>query len=170
MSNIIILSLEFSMRKIHFKKLMAALVLPQLAGSLGAIFTRESVETWYQQLIKPSLNPPSWVFAPVWTTLFLLMGFAFYLVWVSPQDNARRKTGLSLFCLHLGVNTLWSFLFFGLQSPFWAFMDIIVLWIMITLLVRIFWSLDLWAGVMLVPYLLWVSFAAFLNYEIWRMN
>ncbi len=158
------------MGKIHFKKLAIALILPQLAGGLGAIFTKETVSTWYQQLIKPSLNPPSWVFAPVWSTLFLLLGLAFYLVWVSPDNTPKRKTALFLFCVHLGVNTLWSFLFFGLRSPFWAFIDILVLWGMITLLVRIFWCVDPRAGIMLIPYLLWVSFASLLNYKIWRLN
>jgi translocator protein len=158
------------MKKINLNKFVIALILPQLAGALGAIFTRESVMTWYQKLIKPSFNPPAWVFAPVWTGLFFLMGLAFYIIWVSSENIARRNTALTIFCVHLGVNTLWSFLFFGLRSPFWAFIDIMVLLSLIIVLVRLFWSLDRWAGIMLVPYLLWVAFASFLNYEIGCLN
>lgn len=158
------------MVKMNWKKLLVAMILPQFAGVIGSVFTRESVATWYQQLNKPLLTPPSWVFAPVWTTLFLLMGWSFYLILVSGQGKTGRATAISLFCVHLAVNTLWSFLFFGLRSPFWAFIDIIVLWGMIALLVRIFWGINRWAGAMLIPYLLWVSFAFFLNYGLWMMN
>lgn len=158
------------MRKIYWKRLIVALALPQCAGGLGAVFTRESVATWYRQLAKPQLNPPSWVFAPVWTALFLLMGLAFYLVLVSTRSGEKRRAGVILFCAHLAVNTLWSILFFGLRSPFWAFIDIIVLWIMIVLLILIFRAIDRLAGFLLIPYWLWVSFAAYLNYTVWKMN
>lgn len=158
------------MRKIHWKKLIVSLILPQCVGGVGSIFVRESVMTWYQQLTKPSLTPPGWVFAPVWTTLYLLMGLSFYLVLVSTQSDVKRRIAAVFFCAHLAVNALWSILFFGLRSPFLALIDIVVLLGMITLLVRIFWSINRWAGVMLVPYLSWVAFASFLNYGIWKMN
>ncbi len=158
------------MKKMNWKKFLIALILPQCAGAVGSIFTRESVATWYPQLNRPLFTPPSWVFAPVWTTLFLLMGWAFFLILSSDHEKTRRGIAISLFCIHLAVNILWSFFFFGLRSPFWAFVDISILWGMIALLVRIFWGINRWAGVMLVPYFLWVSFASFLNYGLWRMN
>ena len=158
------------MNKTHWPKLILALIVPQCAGFIGSIFTRESVATWYQGLVKPTFSPPGWIFAPVWISLYFLMGLAFYFVLVSIGDNAKRRTAVVLFCVQLAVNTAWSYLFFGLHSPFWAFIDIIVLWAMITFLIRVFWGIDRLAGAMLVPYWLWVSFAGLLNYGIWMMN
>lgn len=158
------------MKKNHWPTLAAALALPPCTGAIGAFFTKESVTTWYPALLKPPLTPPSWVFAPVWTLLYILMGLAFYLVLISDAERTKRKLAISLFCAHLGVNVLWSFLFFGLRNPFWALVDIAVLWIMIAFLLRIFSRINRLAATMLLPYFLWVSFASFLNYAIWRMN
>lgn len=147
-----------------------ALILPQCAGALGGFFSRESVASWYQQLVKPPLTPPGWVFAPVWGLLYILMGLAFYFVLTERQTDTRRRKAAVFFCAHLALNALWSFLFFGLRSPVLALVDIVVLWVMIVLLVRLFWDIRRLAGAMLLPYLAWVSFAMFLNYGIWRLN
>lgn len=145
-------------------KLIFCILIAQGAGILGSVATFSSAKTWYiTDLIKPSFNPPSWVFGPVWTLLFFLMGIALYLVW-------NKKNNLFWFWVQLILNTLWSFLFFGLHSPWLAFYEIIFLWIAILVTIVKFWSYNKKAGVLLLPYLAWVSFASFLNFSIARLN
>jgi translocator protein len=136
-----------------------------LAGVVGSQFQPGE---WYATLAKPSWNPPSWVFAPVWTTLYALMGVAAWLVW-DPHRGAAQ-TALTLFVLQLIANAAWSWLFFGLQSPFLAFIDIVVLWLLIIATTLAFRRLRPIAAALLLPYLAWVTFAAALNYQIWRLN
>lgn len=137
---------------------------------MGGLFSVENVRVWYPTLLKPSFTPPGWVFGPVWVMLYLMMGLAFFLVLVSGGNREKVRPAAILFCVHLLVNALWSAFFFGLRSPFLAFLDIIILWSMITVLVPVFWSISRLAGVLMIPYWLWVSFAGALNYAIWRMN
>jgi len=145
-------------------KLLISILICELAGMVGSIFTVSSVKTWYvTNLVKPSFNPPSWVFGPVWTTLFLLMGVALYLVW-------QKKKISKWFWIQLILNILWSGLFFGLKRPDLAFLEIIILWITILKTIVDFKKVNKSASWLLIPYLLWVSFAAFLNLAIVRLN
>ncbi len=151
-------------------KLVISLTICLFAGFIGSIFTGPSIPTWYATLIKPSFNPPDWIFAPVWTTLFVLMGISLYLVWNKGLQDKKVKTHLLIFGLQLALNVLWSFLFFGLHSPFYAFLEIIILWAAIVLTILNFSKVSRTAGLLLIPYICWVSFAAILNFSIWRLN
>lgn len=157
-------------QKVNIFRLLVSIIICQLAGAIGAIFTSSSLESWYLLLEKPTFNPPSWVFFPVWTTLYTLMGISFYLVWEKGIQQKEVKAGIFLFGLQLGLNILWSFLFFGLQSPYHAFLEILLLWLAILLTAIQFWNVSKAASTLLIPYLLWVSFAALLNYQIWILN
>jgi len=143
------------------------IIVSQLAGVIGSIFTTSSIASWYQYLVKPGFNPPNWLFGPVWVSLYTLMGVASWLVW---KRNKRMGVELKVFLIHLLFNSLWLILFFGLQRPGWAFLEILLLWLMILYLTIKFYSLVKWAGWLMVPYFLWVSFASFLNYYIWQLN
>lgn len=150
--------------KFSLFKLIFCILITEGAGIFGSVATSSSVKTWYlTDLIKPSFNPPSWIFAPVWTLLFFLMGIALYLVWT-------KKNNLFWFWVQLLLNILWSFLFFGLHSPMLAFYEIVILWIVILITIIKFWSYNKKAGILLLPYLAWVSFASFLNLSIARLN
>jgi tryptophan-rich sensory protein len=140
-----------------------------LAGALGGLFTSSSLEGWYASLAKPAWTPPKGVFGPVWTLLYLLMAIAGWLI-VRRPSSTLRFTALACFGLQLGLNVIWSFLFFGLSSPSAAFWELLLLWAMILATLVLFFRLDRLAGILFIPYLLWVSFAAVLNYFIWRMN
>lgn len=140
--------------------------LPLLVGSgVGSFFQPGE---WFEQLNRPAWDPPNWVFGPVWTVLYILMGIAAWLVWDCCRDRAR--TAITLFVVQLVFNAAWSAIFFGLQSPGLAFAEIIVLWALIVATTVAFWRHRTAAGVLLLPYLAWVSFAAVLNFTIWRMN
>ena len=125
---------------------------------------------WYAGLIKPSFNPPDWLFGPVWTALYFTMAVAAWLVWKSESGNPMVKPALLLFFVQLVFNVLWSALFFGLQRPGWAFVEIIVLWLLILAACLAFFRVSRWAALLLVPYLGWVFYAAVLNGAIWWLN
>ncbi len=150
--------------------LVAAVAICQAAGAIGAIFTSSSVGTWYVGLSKPSFNPPNWVFGPVWTTLYALMGIAAWQVWRSGRGRRSAGAALLVFAVQLVLNTAWSILFFGLRSPGAAFAELVLLWIAIVATMTLFLRISIAAGALLVPYLLWVSFAAVLNYSLWQLN
>jgi tryptophan-rich sensory protein len=151
-------------------KLVTSVIICLLTGFIGSIFTSPSIPTWYATLTKPSFNPPDWIFAPVWTTLFVLMGISLYLVLNEGLQDKKVKISLFLFGLQLLLNVLWSFLFFGLHSPFYAFLEILILWAAIVLTIVNFFKVSRKAGFLLLPYIFWVSFAAILNFSIWRLN
>lgn len=148
---------------------IVTLLIPQLAGGIGAIFTTPNISQWYVFLHKPFFAPPNWVFAPVWTTLFLLMGVALYLIW-NAKKSQEKNEALLFFFVQLMLNILWSVLFFGLRSPLAAFLEILVLWVLILLTIFHFFKVSKVAGWLLVPYLLWVSFASVLNWGIVLVN
>ena len=150
--------------------LILAIVICQLAGVLGSFFTSSSVSTWYPTLIKPSFAPPGSVIGAVWIVLFTLMGVSLFLVWRDGKNSADGKIALGIFALQLLVNVLWSWAFFGLQSPAAGIVVIVVLWLLILQCIVRFWPISRNAALLLVPYILWVSFAAFLNYTVWRLN
>ncbi|MEO5798930.1 MAG: TspO/MBR family protein [Gemmatimonadales bacterium] len=139
------------------------------ALAVGLIGSQFMPGEWYASLVKPSWNPPSSLFGPVWTILYLLMGVAAWLVW-RQAGFAGARLALSLFIVQLVLNALWSYLFFGRQQPMMAFIEIIVLWCAILGTVVSFWQLRPTAGALLLPYLGWVSFASALNYQLWRLN
>jgi tryptophan-rich sensory protein len=150
--------------------LILAIVICQSAGVLGSFFTSSSVSTWYPTLIKPFFAPPGSVIATVWIVLFTLMGVSLFLVWRDGKNDADGKIALGIFALQLVVNVLWSWAFFGLQSPAAGIVVIVVLWLLILQCIARFWPISRNAALLLVPYILWVSFAAFLNYTVWRLN
>jgi benzodiazapine receptor len=151
-------------------RLIAAVLFCQAAGFLGSLATTPSIAGWYKGLAKPSFNPPDGVFGPVWTTLYLLMGIALFLVWRLGLKTEGVQAAVIVFLIQLALNTLWSLLFFGLHQPFLAFVEIIVLWAFILWTMLKFFGLSRPAGWLLVPYLLWVSFAAVLNLFLWWGN
>jgi len=151
-------------------RLVLAIAICQMAGVLGSVFTSSSVLTWYPTLVKPSFAPPGWVISTVWIVLFTLMGISLFLVWREGKEGQENKIALGVFAAQLVVNVLWSWAFFGLQSPLAAIVVIAVLWLLILQCILRFWPISRNAALLLVPYILWVSFAAFLNYSIWRLN
>lgn len=154
----------------HWHKLVISLVLPQIAAVSGALFTVTGEGSWYRQINKPSWNPPGWVFGPVWTTLYILMGIAFYLVWKSNAPASVKKPAMTLWGVQLVLNFFWTLIFFGAQEPGWALVEIIGLWIFILLTILAFARINKTAAILMVPYILWVSFAAVLTGTIWQLN
>lgn len=150
--------------------LLIAVVISELAGIIGSVFTTSSVSSWYPTLVQPELAPPSWVFGPVWTTLYALMGIAAFLVWKKGWGRRDVRFALGLFLVQLIVNSLWSFVFFGAQNIGGALTVIVLLWVLIVLTIIFFGKLSKTAAVLLVPYLLWVSFASYLNYAYFVLN
>lgn len=150
-------------------KLSFSILICLIAGFIGSFFTTPSITTWYVTLNKPIINPPNWLFAPVWTTLYILMGIALFLVWVK-KDKEQIKLAFILFFTQLTLNSLWSILFFGLKSPFLALLEIIVLWLFILLTIIKFFKIRKLAGWLMIPYLIWVSFAGILNFLIFQLN
>lgn len=142
----------------------------QTAGLIGSIFTRAGQREWFPSLDKPDFNPPAWVFGPVWTLLYAMMGIAAGIVWREGRETRDGRLGLQLFGLQLGLNTLWSALFFGARSPFTALIDIVALWIAIVATIVVFARTSRVAAVLMLPYLAWTTFATVLNATIWQIN
>ena len=138
-------------------------------ATASSIFSAHSLSGWYAGLIKPPLNPPNQVFGPVWTVLYTLMAVSAWMVWKTRPSTCRRR-GLVLFCVQLGLNFLWTWVFFGRHHILTAFMDIVALWVAIFLTILTFRKMSVRAAWMLAPYLAWVTFAAYLNLALWRLN
>jgi len=174
-------------------KLIISIVVCQLAGVIGAVFTTPAISGWYASLEKPSFNPPNWVFGPVWTALYFLMGISLYLVWkknwvsdspINPEEQKswnpisdrlwtgswRAKNVIIIFFFQLVLNILWSVIFFGLKAPYFAFFEMLALWFSILYTIINFHRVSKKAGLLLLPYILWVSFALVLNFSIWWLN
>jgi len=158
------------MKGIEILKLAASIVICLLAGFIGSIFTNRSITTWYASLKKPSFNPPDWLFGPVWTILFLLMGISLFLIWRKGLNYQLVKIALIIFGAQLILNILWSFLFFTLRAPLAGFIEIVILWFAILLTILCFYKISQLAAILLIPYILWVSFASVLNFFLWRLN
>ena len=137
-----------------------------LAASPGAVFRPGE---WYERLAKPKWRPPNWLFAPVWSVLYLMIAVSGWLIWREAGFSAAVFP-LSIYAISLGLNCAWSGFFFGLQRPDLAFLDVILLWISIVATIVIFYSIEQYSALLLLPYLIWVTFAAMLNFAIWRMN
>jgi tryptophan-rich sensory protein len=157
-------------RKIEPLPLLVALALPLTIGALGGAATASSVRTWYPTLRKPPFNPPGWVFGPVWTLLYLLMGVAMYLVWTGARTSSGRSRTARWWLAQLMLNLLWSLLFFGRRAIGPAFGEIIVLWLAIAATIRAAAEERPAAAALLVPYLGWTTFAAVLNGSLWYLN
>jgi len=153
---------------INWALLITLIVLCNLIGVIGAIWT-SSDRSWYDGINKPSFTPPGGVIGSVWTLLFTLMGISLYLVWTSPSSNIKIMA-LTFFVIQFIFNVAWSYLFFGLNKPLWAFIEILVLLVFIIITTFYFFKVNKLSGYLLIPYILWVSFASFLNYSIWRLN
>ncbi|GGM53291.1 TspO/MBR family protein [Haloarcula argentinensis] len=143
----------------------------EIVGASGSLFTVQGLGAWYDSLQRPTLAPPNWVFGPVWTILFALMGVALWLVW-RQADSSPRETqiGFGVFVVHFVFNLGWSAVFFGMQELGWGLAMIGALWVLIVATMWTFNRIDRRAALLLVPYLLWVSFAAYLNYRFWALN
>lgn len=151
-------------------KLITAVIVSELAGIIGTIFTFSAIPTWYATLVKPNLNPPSYIFGPVWTTLYALIGIAAFMVWKKGLDRKDVRKAITVFGLQLILNAVWSIIFFGLHSPLWALVDITLMWLAIVWTMILFYKISKPAMWLLMPYILWVSFASYLNYSIWILN
>ena len=146
--------------------LLILLIICFAVAGLGGLATTPNIPNWYAGLVKPSWTPPAWVFGPVWSVLYLSMAVAAWLVW----RLGNAKVPMTLFAVQLAFNAAWSWLFFGLHSPGAAFIDIVLLWAAIVATIYAFWRRSRLAGLLFVPYLAWVTFAAVLNFAIWRLN
>ena len=154
----------------HIPILIFAIIICELAGLAGSVFRTPSLNAWYSTLTMPNFSPPSWIFGPVWTALFALMGIALFFVWRSNADKKSKKTAIQVFSAQLLMNIMWSILFFGLQSPRSALIEILSLWLIIVATMIAFFKISKKTVYLLIPYILWVSFAAYLNYSIWILN
>jgi benzodiazapine receptor len=150
--------------------LVGSIILCTLAGFIGSLVTVTEPGSWYELLIKPSFNPPSWLFFPVWTTLYVLMGISLFLVLIERKKGLDVRTPLAFFGIQLVLNVLWSYLFFGLESPAAGLIGIIILWIFILATIISFFRVNHIAAYLLLPYILWVTFASVLNFAIYQLN
>lgn len=154
----------------RYLKFIIALIVPIGIGIGSRFLTMDAVNGWFLTLNKPSFNPPNSIFAPVWTVLYLLMGLAFFFVWKSYEPAELKRQAFIFYFLQLGLNFMWSLIFFAAQLPGFAFIEIVLLWLMILGTLISFANVSRFAGWLMAPYFCWVSFAAVLNFFIWRMN
>jgi len=157
-------------RGMNIAKLIISIIICQLAGLIGYIFTRPAIPTWYASLRKPFFTPPDWVFGPAWVILYILMGIAASLVWQKTSDPKQARNALILFGVQLVLNAFWSFVFFGLKSPLAGLIEISILAAAILLTIQKFLGVSRTAGMLLIPYFIWVAFASGLNLSIWYLN
>lgn len=151
-------------------KLLIAVIGCELVGIIATPFTLSAIPTWYSTLNKPPFSPPNWIFGPVWTSLYFLMGASAFLIWKKGLKKKHVKEALYYFIAQLVFNFMWSILFFGLKSPIFGLLDILVLWVLILITMIKFYKLSKPAAYLLIPYLLWVSFATLLNLSIVFLN
>ena len=151
-------------------KLIASILASFAAGGIGTLFTFKAIPTWYAGLKKPPYTPPNWVFGPVWTILYILMGISVYLVWQKGLAVNGALLAFTLFWVQLALNTLWSIVFFGMKSKVGGVITIIVLWLLIMATVITSFRVSGWSGALLIPYIAWVSVASYLNIGVWLLN
>jgi len=154
----------------NLSALVAFVMLCELAGVIGSIFTISSIPTWYAVLRKPWFTPPNWLFGPIWLTLYFLMGISLYLVFENKRNKAKEKPALWAFGIQLFLNVLWSVLFFGMHYLLYGFIEIVLLWISIAVTIILFFRVSKVAAYLLLPYILWVTIAASLNYYAFILN
>lgn len=154
----------------NYLKILISILVCQSAGLVGSVFTTKSISSWYKFVNKPSFNPPNWIFGPVWITLYTLMGVSLYMVYSKGMERKDVRLAVIIFLIHLVLNAFWSILFFGLKNPGLAFAEILILLVFIIVIFFLFYRIEKTAAYILIPYLLWVSFASILNFSIWRLN
>ncbi|HQW55150.1 MAG TPA: tryptophan-rich sensory protein [Saprospiraceae bacterium] len=157
------------MNKRQILKLVVSILLPLGLGAIAGIFTAKAIPEWYATLNQPSFNPPNWIFGPVWTSLYILLGISFFLIWKQPATKERNRA-ISIFLIQLVLNFAWSFLFFYFHQIGLALIDIIVLWILIITMLILFYRIKPLAAYINIPYLLWVTFASILNASYFVLN
>lgn len=140
------------------------------AGAIGSVFTADAIPGWYAGLNKPPFNPPNWLFGPVWTALYITIGIALFIVWKEGTGNSLVRQALIIFAVQLALNVLWSLVFFGMRNISFGLLVIILLWISIAFTARRFYRISSVAGILLIPYLLWVTFASVLNFFFYKLN
>ncbi len=143
---------------------------PLVVGGISGFFTTPEIKTWYQTIKKPDWQPPNWLFGPVWTVLYIMMGIALYLVWKATADQSKKRMAIILWIVQLVLNFFWSFVFFRQHQIDWALGEILILWLFILLTIFSFARINKTAAWLLVPYISWVSFATILTYTIWQLN
>jgi tryptophan-rich sensory protein len=158
-----------SINRVNFHALFIAIAIPLLLGFISGIVTKDSIPLWFNQLNKPWFNPPSWLFGPVWTILYIMMGYSSYLIYLRLPDR-QAKRGLKVYSVQLVLNFMWSIFFFGLRNPKLALVDIILMWIAILITIIYFSKTSKNASWLLIPYISWVSFATILNYYMYQLN
>lgn len=155
--------------KQRFLGALIAVLITLCAGLIGNLLGMDAIATWYAGLDKPAWNPPNWIFGPVWTVLYVLMGIAAYLVW-EKKDSPYRTQALIIYGVQLFLNALWSILFFTLKLPSVAFGEIVLMWLAIIVTIVFFWKVKPLATGLLFPYIAWVTFASVLNFAVWQLN
>ncbi len=151
-------------------RLISSLLIVLIIGSIGTLFTLPKITTWYASLMKPGWAPPNWLFGPVWTTLYILIGISLYLVWREGINRRDVQLALFVFSVQLILNLIWSIVFFGFESILGGFILIILLWLSILFNIIFFYRVSKSAGLLLLPYLLWVTIASYLNYAVYILN
>ncbi len=159
-----------SFKKSEIPKLIVSILIPNIVGFTSAFATFDSIPNFFATLNKPSWAPPSWAFGPVWTTLYTLMGIALFLVWRQGLERKDVKIAIGVFALQLVLNFFWTIIFFGYKSLFGGLVEIIFLWIAILINIILFYRISRWAGILLVPYIIWVTIASYLNYTVFILN
>ena len=159
-----------SSKKDDIVKLVISILIPLIAGFIGSFATVDGITNFFNVLIKPAWTPPAWAFAPIWTTLFILMGIALFLVWRKGFERRDVKIAMGIFGVQLILNILWSVIFFGLRSITGGLIEIIFLWIAILINIILFYRISKAAGILLIPYIVWVTIASYLNYTIYLLN
>jgi tryptophan-rich sensory protein len=158
------------MEKNEIFRLILSIIICQMAGIIGSIFTASSVASWYTTLVKPSFAPPGFYIGLIWIVLFTLMGISLFLIWRETPSNLAARIALYFFAAQLIVNVLWSVAFFGMRSPISGLVVIAFLWVLILITIIKFGPINRTAALLLIPYIVWVSIAAYLNFSIWRLN
>jgi translocator protein len=158
------------MKNNNIFKLIICIAIPLAVGATAGAFTASGVQGWYAVANKPSFNPPNWIFAPMWTLLYLLMGIALYFIVTSTEKKTAKKNAIIIFGIQLTLNFFWSFIFFKMQQPGWAFAEILLMWLAILFTIFAFAKISKKAAWLMVPYICWVSFAAILNFAIYTLN
>lgn len=154
----------------NWKKILFSILICQSAGVIGSFFTTPAIKSWYVFLQKPTFAPPNWLFAPVWVTLYTMMGISLYLIWKKGLNKKEVRNAFNLFLIHLVFNSLWSIIFFGLKSILGGLIEISFLVILLIIIINKFYKIDKTAAYLLIPYLLWGTFATFLNFNILILN
>ncbi len=157
------------MKPSNILPLIVSIAIPLALGGIAGVVTTDNISGWYSTINKPSFNPPNSIFGPVWTGLYLLMGIAMFIVWKSSSDGIRSNT-TQIYGVQLILNFAWSFMFFYFHRPDWAFVNIVLLWLAIVYTIFTFYKVRKVAAYLLIPYILWVSFASVLNAAIWKLN